>query len=72
MKTDIVCDDEYEAQKLNVGEESCNPITKGMDADYFVIYLPCRGPNPASKFVLRIRIRSDACLQFCSTHLDHY
>ena len=29
----------YEAQKLNVGEESCNPITKGMDADYLLIYL---------------------------------
>ena len=29
----------HEAQKLNVAEESCNPITKGMDADYIVIYL---------------------------------
>jgi len=28
-----------EAQKLNVREESCNPITKGMDADYLLIYL---------------------------------
>ena len=29
----------YEAQKLNLDEEYCNPVTKGMDADYFVIYL---------------------------------
>ncbi|MDC0169111.1 hypothetical protein OAI77_05700 [Candidatus Nitrosopelagicus sp.] len=29
----------HEAQKLNVGEESCNPITKGMDADYLLIYV---------------------------------
>jgi len=29
----------HEAQKLNVEEESCNPITKGMNADYLVIYL---------------------------------
>ena len=28
-----------DAQKLGVGEESCNPITKGMDADYLLIYL---------------------------------
>ena len=28
-----------EAQKLNVDEETCNPITKGMDADYLLIYL---------------------------------
>ena len=28
-----------EAQNLNVGEQSCNPITKGMDADYILIYL---------------------------------
>ena len=28
-----------EAQNLNVEEQSCNPITKGMDADYIVIYL---------------------------------
>tara|TARA_B100001540_G_C15741432_1_gene612447 strand:+ start:145 stop:1368 length:1224 start_codon:yes stop_codon:yes gene_type:complete len=28
-----------EAQKLNVPEESCNPITKGMNADYLLIYL---------------------------------
>jgi len=28
-----------EAQNLNVGEQSCNPITKGMNADYIVIYL---------------------------------
>jgi len=28
-----------EAQKLNVDEQSCNPITKGMDADYLLIYL---------------------------------
>ena len=28
-----------EAQKLNIDEESCNPITKGMDADYLLIYL---------------------------------
>ena len=29
----------HEAHKLNVEEESCNPITKGMDADYLLIYL---------------------------------
>jgi dolichyl-diphosphooligosaccharide--protein glycosyltransferase len=28
-----------EAQKLNIMEESCNPITKGFDADYLLIYL---------------------------------
>tara|TARA_Y100000590_G_scaffold458273_1_gene612645 strand:- start:92 stop:1612 length:1521 start_codon:yes stop_codon:yes gene_type:complete len=28
-----------EAQKLNIDEETCNPITKGMDADYLLIYL---------------------------------
>ncbi len=28
-----------DAQRLGIGEESCNPTTKGMDADYFVIYL---------------------------------
>ena len=28
-----------EAQNLNVEEQSCNPITKGMDADYLLIYL---------------------------------
>jgi len=28
-----------EAQKLNVDEQSCNPITKGMDADYLVIFI---------------------------------
>ena len=28
-----------EAQKLNIVEQSCNPITKGMDADYLLIYL---------------------------------
>jgi dolichyl-diphosphooligosaccharide--protein glycosyltransferase len=28
-----------EAQKLNVPEQSCNPVTKGMDADYLLIYL---------------------------------
>ena len=28
-----------EAQNLGVPEESCNPITKGMDADYILIYL---------------------------------
>tara|TARA_Y100000590_G_C15685055_1_gene1001268 strand:- start:131 stop:1597 length:1467 start_codon:yes stop_codon:yes gene_type:complete len=29
----------YESQNLNVNEQSCNPVTKGMDADYLVIYL---------------------------------
>jgi len=28
-----------EAQNLGILEESCNPITKGMDADYVLIYL---------------------------------
>jgi len=28
-----------EAQKLNVKEQTCNPITKGMDADYLVIFI---------------------------------
>ncbi|MDA0757025.1 MAG: hypothetical protein O2864_06970, partial [Crenarchaeota archaeon] len=28
-----------EAQKLNVDEQSCNPIAKGMDADYLLIYI---------------------------------
>jgi len=28
-----------EAQSLNVEEQSCNPITKGMNADYILIYL---------------------------------
>ena len=28
-----------DSQKLGIDEESCNPITKGMDADYFLIYL---------------------------------
>jgi len=28
-----------EAQNLDVKEESCNPVTKGMDADYVLIYL---------------------------------
>jgi len=28
-----------EAQELGISEESCNAITKGMDADYIVIYL---------------------------------
>ena len=28
-----------ESQNLGVPEESCNPITKGMDADYLLIYL---------------------------------
>ena len=28
-----------EAQNLGVPEESCNPVTKGMDADYLLIYL---------------------------------
>ncbi|MDC0171664.1 hypothetical protein OAK02_02430 [Candidatus Nitrosopelagicus sp.] len=28
-----------EAEKLNVDQETCNPITKGMDADYLLIYL---------------------------------
>jgi len=30
---------EKEAQKLNVNVDTCNPVTKGMDADYLVIYL---------------------------------
>ena len=30
---------ENEAQKLNVQVNTCNPVTKGMDADYLVIYL---------------------------------
>ncbi|MDC0210969.1 hypothetical protein OAK30_00680 [Candidatus Nitrosopelagicus sp.] len=40
-KNGISCEQifKHEAQKLNVGEESCNPITKGMDADYLLIYL---------------------------------
>ena len=28
-----------EAQRLGVSENSCNPVTKGMDADYVLIYL---------------------------------
>jgi dolichyl-diphosphooligosaccharide--protein glycosyltransferase len=28
-----------EAQKLGIPEQSCNPITKGMDADYLLIYV---------------------------------
>ena len=28
-----------EAEKLNVNENTCNPVTKGMDADYLLIYL---------------------------------
>ena len=28
-----------EAQNLNVNEQSCNPVTKGMNADYLLIYL---------------------------------
>ena len=28
-----------EAQNLNVNERSCNPVTKGMNADYLLIYL---------------------------------
>ena len=28
-----------EAQRLGVSENSCNPVTKGMDADYILIYL---------------------------------
>ena len=28
-----------EAQKLNVKEQTCNPISKGMDADYLVIFI---------------------------------
>ena len=30
---------ESEAQKLNVNVETCNPVTKGMDADYLLIYV---------------------------------
>ena len=30
---------ENKAQKLNVTVNTCNPVTKGMDADYLVIYL---------------------------------
>ena len=29
----------HEAQKLNISEQSCNPIAKGMDADYLLIYV---------------------------------
>ena len=28
-----------EAQKLGISEQSCNPVTKGMDADYLLIYV---------------------------------
>ena len=28
-----------EAQKINVKEQTCNPISKGMDADYLVIFI---------------------------------
>ena len=28
-----------ESQRLGIPEQSCNPITKGMDADYLIIYL---------------------------------
>jgi len=28
-----------EADRLGISEQSCNPITKGLDADYFLIYL---------------------------------
>ena len=29
----------HEAQRLNVEERPCNPIAKGMDDDYLLIYL---------------------------------
>ena len=29
----------HEAKKLGVDEESCNPVTKGMDADYLLIFI---------------------------------
>tara|TARA_Y100001936_G_scaffold166489_1_gene162721 strand:- start:11 stop:1147 length:1137 start_codon:yes stop_codon:yes gene_type:complete len=40
-KFGVACEQIFkaDAQKLGVGEESCNPITKGMDADYLLIYL---------------------------------
>jgi len=40
-KNSVTCEQifKHEAHKLNVEEESCNPITKGMDADYLLIYL---------------------------------
>ena len=40
-KNGVTCEQifKHEAHKLNVEEESCNPITKGMDADYLLIYL---------------------------------
>ena len=40
-KNGVTCEQIFksEAQKLNVEERSCNPITKGMDADYLLIYL---------------------------------
>ena len=40
-KNGVPCEQIFksEAQKLNVEERSCNPITKGMDADYLLIYL---------------------------------
>ena len=40
-KNGVTCQQIFkqEAHKLNVEEESCNPITKGMDADYFLIYV---------------------------------
>ena len=40
-KYGVPCEQIYEneAQKLNVNVETCNPITKGMDADYLLIYL---------------------------------
>ena len=30
---------EKEAQELGISEQSCNPIAKGMDADYLLIYI---------------------------------
>jgi len=40
-KNGVPCEQIFksEAQKLNVEERACNPITKGMDADYLLIYL---------------------------------
>ena len=40
-KNGVTCEQifKHEAHKLNVEEESCNPITKGMDADYLLIYV---------------------------------
>ena len=40
-KNGVTCEQifKHEAQRLNVEERPCNPIAKGMDADYLLIYL---------------------------------